>query len=91
MAYIHHYKNNFFPDDYDLPFQLQINFTKLIDWWKEQATLHDPFESNRAKEVLKRIEKTPELYKPFDNQILKNFLPSCLLVGREVLYIIEQQ
>ncbi len=67
MAYIHHYKNNFFPDDYDLPFQLQINFTKLIDWWKEQATLRDPFESNRAKEVLKRIEKTPELYKPFDN------------------------
>lgn len=67
MPYIHHYKNNFFPDDYDLPFQLQINFIKLIDWWKEQAALPDPFESNRAKEVLKRIEKTPELHKPFDN------------------------
>ncbi len=67
MAYIHHYKNNFSPDDCDLPFQLQINFIKLIDWWKEQAAMSDSFESGRAKEVLRRIEKTPELYKPFDN------------------------
>ena len=53
MPYIHHYKNNFFPDEYALPFQLQINFKKLINWWKEQALLPDSFESNRAKEVLK--------------------------------------
>lgn len=67
MSYVHHYKNNFFPDAYALPFQLQINFKKLITWWKEQAALPDSLESNRAKEVLKRIEKTPELSKPFDN------------------------
>jgi hypothetical protein len=67
MSYLQYYKNNFFPSDYDLPFQPQINFKKLIDWWKEQAALPDPFESNRAKEVLKRIEKTPVLFKAFDN------------------------
>ncbi len=67
MSYLQYYKNNFFPDDYDLPFQPQINFKKLIDWWKKQAALPDPFESNRAKEVLKRIEKSPVLFKAFDD------------------------
>ncbi|MEO8766082.1 MAG: GAF domain-containing protein [Ginsengibacter sp.] len=67
MSYVHHYKNTFLHDDYALPFHLQINFKKLINWWKEQAALPDPFESNRAKEVIKRIEKTPELSKPFDD------------------------
>ncbi len=65
MAYTYNYKKNFFPDNYDLPFKLQINFINLINWWKEQAALDDPLESYRAKEVLKRIEKTPELSKPF--------------------------
>src|SRR5258705_11678060 len=67
MSYILRYKNNFFPDEYALPFQPKINFKKLISWWKEQAVLSDPSESNKAKEVLKRIEKTPELSKPFDD------------------------
>ncbi len=67
MSYVHHYKNAFFPEEYALPFHLKINFKKLINWWKEQAALSDPFESDRAKEVLKRIEKTPELSRPFDN------------------------
>ena len=67
MSYLHYYKNNFSPEEIDLPFQLQINFKKLIDWWKEQAAEPDSFESGRAKEILKRIEKTPELSKPFDD------------------------
>lgn len=67
MSYLRHYKNNFFPDEYGLPFRLQINFKKLINWWKEQAELPDPFQSDKAKEVLRRIEKTPELFRPFDN------------------------
>src|SRR5258706_9930565 len=67
MSYLRHYKNNFFPDEYALPFHLQINFKKLVTWWTEQAALPDPFKSDRAKEVLKRIEKTPELSKPFDD------------------------
>jgi hypothetical protein len=67
MSYTYNYKNNFFPDEYALPFELQINFKKLISWWREQALLPDPFESNRAKEVLKAIERTPELHKAFDN------------------------
>ena len=67
MPYIYHYKNNFFPDHCELPFQVQINFKKLINWWKEQAAMPDSFESDRAKEVLNRIEKTPELSKPFDD------------------------
>ena len=67
MAFIHYYKNNFFPDEYALPFQLQINFKKLIAWWQEQAVLPDTFQSNKAREVLNRIEKTPELSSPFDD------------------------
>jgi hypothetical protein len=67
MSYLRHYKDNFFSDEYDLPFELQINFKLLINWWEEQAKLPDPFQANRAKEVLKRIEKTPELCKPFDD------------------------
>lgn len=67
MSYVHYYKNNFLPEECPLPFHLQINFKKLINWWKEQALLPDPFESNRAKEVLMRIEKRPELSRPFDN------------------------
>jgi hypothetical protein len=65
MPYVHKYKNNFFPDEYTLPFHLQVNFKKLISWWKEQAALPDAFQSARAKEVLKRIEKVPELSRPF--------------------------
>ncbi len=73
MSYLHYYNNNFFPEEYASPFHLQINFKKLINWWKEQATLPDAFESGRAKEVLRRIEKTPALYKSFDdiNQVEK--------------------
>ena len=67
MPYVHKYKNNFFPDEYTLPFHLQVNFKKLISWWKEQAALPDAFQSARAKEVLKRIEKVPELSKPFED------------------------
>ncbi len=67
MSYVHYYKNNFFPEDCDLPFHLKINFKKLVNWWKEQAALPNPFQSGRAKEVLKRIEKTPELSKSFDD------------------------
>ena len=88
MPYIHHYTNNFFPEECALPFQLKINFKKLIGWWKEQAVLPDTFQSGRAREVLKRIEKTPELFKPFDdfsriekyeeevNLLLSPFFPS---------------
>ncbi|HEY5409068.1 MAG TPA: GAF domain-containing protein [Ginsengibacter sp.] len=67
MSYINYYKHNFSPDNIDLPFQLQINFKKLIDWWKEQAAHPHSFESGRAKEILKRIEKIPELSGPFDD------------------------
>ncbi|MEO8412581.1 MAG: hypothetical protein ABI472_02940 [Ginsengibacter sp.] len=67
MSYIHQYKKNFFSDDSNLPFQPEINFKKLINWWIEKAALTDSFESNRAKEVLKRIEKAPALSRPFDD------------------------
>lgn len=83
MSYLHYYKKNFFPDDFDLPFQLRINFKKLVDWWKEQASLSDSLESDRAKEVLKRIAKIPALAKSFDdfNQIEKYQDEICLLLS----------
>lgn len=61
MNYVHHYKNNYFPDEYVLPFQLRMNFKKLIAWWEEQALMPDQFMSNRARDVLKQIEKVPDL------------------------------
>lgn len=88
MPYIHYYKNNSLPDEYDLPFQLSLNFKKLIKWWEDQAALADSFQSTRAKEVLKRIEKVPQLFKSFDdaskiekyceeiNLLLSPFFPS---------------
>ena len=67
MSYVHHYKNNFFPDEYSLPFHVQVNFKKLISWWRDKAALPDAFQTARAKEVLRQIEKTPELLEPFDD------------------------
>ncbi len=50
-----------------MPFRVQFNFKKLIGWWEEQAAATDSFYSITAKEVLKRIEQTPELRASFDN------------------------
>jgi hypothetical protein len=55
----------------DMPFQVQLNFKKLIAWWEEQASATDSLYSVLAKEVLKRIEQTPELRSSFDN-------PECI-------------
>ena len=61
MKYVHQYRNNYFPDEYALPFQLQMNFKKLIAWWEEQALMPDPFMANSARDVLKQIEKVPDI------------------------------
>ena len=67
MSYVRHYTGEAIPQDFVLPFRLHINFKKLIAWWEEQAALANPFESARAREVLKRIEKTPQLRESFDS------------------------
>ena len=61
MKYVHQYRNNYFPDEYALPFQLQMSFKKLIAWWEEQALMPDPFMANSARDVLKQIEKVPDI------------------------------
>lgn len=88
MPYIHYYKDNSLPVEYSLPFQTRVNFKKLINWWEDQAKLADPFQSGRAREVLKRIEKIPQLSQSFDdisrieefceeiNLLLSPFFPS---------------
>ena len=67
MSYVRQYKSSLFPDEPGLPYRLRVNFKKLINWWEEQAGLPDSPEAARAKEVLKAIEKTPELHQSFDN------------------------
>jgi hypothetical protein len=67
MPYLRLYTGQAIPDNFELPFRLQVNFKKLIAWWEEQSALNDPFEAGRAREVLKRIEKTPQLRESFDN------------------------
>ena len=88
MPYIHYYKNNSFPAENDLPFQWRTSFKKLINWWEGQAALEDSFQTFRAKEVLKRIKKIPQLSGSFNdvsviekhckeiNLLLSPFFPS---------------
>src|SRR4030095_654716 len=66
MSYVRQYKGNLFSDELALPFRLRVNFKKLIGWWKEQAELPDSPETVRAREVLKAIEKNPELHQSFE-------------------------
>jgi len=67
MSYVRQYESNLLLDQYAFPFQLQVNFKKLIHWWEEQAEVPGSPEAVRAKEVLKAVEKIPELHQPFDN------------------------
>ena len=67
MSYIRHFTGEAIPDDVVMPFRLNVNFKKLIAWWEEQAASADPFESARAREVLKRIDKTPQLRESIAN------------------------
>ena len=67
MSYVRQYKSNLLTDEFALPFRLRVNFKKLIAWWKQQAELPDSPETARARQVLKAIEKTPELHQSFDN------------------------
>ena len=88
MPYINYYKNNSFPAENELPFAWLISFKKLINWWEEQAALPDSIHSDRAREVLKRIEKIPRISEPFSdvgkiemyceeiNLLLSPFFPS---------------
>ena len=64
MSYILHFNKG---KVVEMPFRVQFNFKKLIGWWEEQAAATDSFYSITAKEVLKRIEQTPELRASFDN------------------------
>ena len=67
MSYLRHYTGETIQEDFILPFRLHVNFKKLITWWEEQSFSAEPFEAGRAQEVLKRIEKTPQLRESFEN------------------------
>ncbi len=67
MAYVRYNRSESAGFDNELPFRIYFNFKKLIAWWEAQATSENAFEAIRAKEVLKRIEGTPQLRESFDN------------------------
>ena len=67
MSYVRQYQSNAFWDAHALPFRLQVNFKKLMGWWKEQAELADSSEAVKAREVLKATEKALELRQSFDD------------------------
>jgi len=67
MSYVRQYESNLLLDQYAFPFRLQVNFKKLMLWWKEQAEVPGSPEAVRANEVLNAVEKIPELHQPFDN------------------------
>jgi len=81
MSYVRYYINNVLAKELILPFQLRLNFKKLIGWWKEQAALPSSIEADRAKEVLKAIEKAPELLGAFDNiELIEKYEPEIRLL-----------
>jgi hypothetical protein len=65
MAYVRHITSADYAGDAELPFKVQFNFQKLIDWWQQQ--MNDPcsFEADRAAEVLKRVKENPVLSQTF--------------------------
>ena len=70
MSYIWYYK---FENVIEMPFKVQLNFKKLFAWWEEQAANNSVY-SILAQEVLKRLEKAPELRASFDNpDCIENF------------------
>jgi hypothetical protein len=77
MSYIWYYK---FDHVAEMPFQVQLNFKKLITWWESQA-ITDSINSILAKEVLKRIEQAPELRSSFDN-------PECIETFKDEIQLL---
>ena len=50
-----------------LPYDVKISFTTLIDYWKQMAQSDNPYESTRAKGVLESIAHAKELFEPFED------------------------
>ncbi len=73
MSYLRYIKSEVYSGKIELPFTVQFNFKKLIDWWKEQLNDPDSFEADRAKEVFIRLKKNPVLEESFsDLAIIEN-------------------
>src|SRR5438093_12999908 len=67
MSYVRNYRMGNNAGTIELPFRIQFHFKKLIAWWEKQAAAEDSLELFRAREVLKRLEKAPELRTSFDH------------------------
>ena len=50
-----------------LPYDVKISFTTLIDYWKQLSLSDNPYESTRAKGVLESIAHAKELFEPFED------------------------
>ena len=65
MSYIRYIKSNEYNGSVDLPFITRFSFKKVIGWWREQLNEPGSFESDRAAEVLRRLDKNPALAESF--------------------------
>ncbi len=73
MSYVRYTKSNEYASNIELPFITHFSFEKVIDWWRGQLNEPASFETDRAAEVLKRVEKNPALAEPFtDTAFIEN-------------------
>ncbi len=65
MAYLKKIKDetNLF-DSENIPFKIRLDFKKLIDFWEELANDKSNVYNSTAKDILKRLDKAPELREP---------------------------
>ena len=65
----------------DLPYKTKVSFRSLIEYWKNLASHEDSSQATRARAVLQRLEKAPELLVPFDDlEILEKYQEEAMLM-----------
>jgi len=67
MSYLRRYNINSY-SDYELPFKIKLNFSKVVDYWKETANQSNKTVAAPAIDFLKRLEtNAPELLGAFED------------------------
>ncbi len=74
MNYIRYYGGKELPEGAEFPFDIKVNFKPVFDFWKEEAKSKHVETAEKAKAVLKKMAKAPELAGSIeDEQILEKY------------------
>ena len=82
MGYVKYYGDGgLFKNKKALPFNVKINFKRAFEFWEEEAQSTDKAVAERAKAVLKKLEKTPELRESItDESVLDKYSEETALL-----------